>query len=315
MIKAVNTTAFFVVTVKIAIFSPYSYSMGRTLASRYRREPMKLFVDTANLKDIEEALKRGFVQGVTTNPSLLAKEPKANFEEHMKKIVELIKRYNPNAHLSVEVVSRDPGEILQQAKHFKKTFELESLSIKVHIGWDELTVIRELSKEEISVNCTACMKLTQAVMAANAGAEYVSFFYRRIKDASPEVMEERLLSCIEFFKESKHEITKKELLEKLDWCRGHIGKAVEAMEKTALDEEDFDPCKIIREFRRLLDANNLPTKIIAGSMRGAVDVRNALQAGAHIVTVPPKFFPDMVNHFKTDEVIAAFLRDFKHWQS
>ncbi|MEK9183500.1 MAG: transaldolase family protein, partial [Patescibacteria group bacterium] len=98
---------------------------------------MKLFVDTANLKDIEEALKRGFVRGVTTNPSLLAKEPKAKFEEHIGKIVELIKKYQPEAHLSVEVFSRDPDEILKQATGFAKKFLCSNLSVKIQIGWNE----------------------------------------------------------------------------------------------------------------------------------------------------------------------------------
>ena len=76
---------------------------------------MKIFIDTANLEDIEEGLKRGFASGVTTNPSLLAKEPKASFEGHISKIVDLIKQYQPGAHLSVEVFSTDPDEILRQA--------------------------------------------------------------------------------------------------------------------------------------------------------------------------------------------------------
>ena len=144
---------------------------------------MKIFVDTANLDDIEEALKRGFARGVTTNPSLFAKEPKADFEAHVQKIVLLIQKYQPDAHLSVEVFSTESEKIIEQAGHFKETFALKNLSIKVPIGWNELEVIKKLSSAGISVNCTCNMSVSQAVMAAAAGAKYVSLFWARIRDA------------------------------------------------------------------------------------------------------------------------------------
>src|SRR3989338_863977 len=114
---------------------------------------MKIFVDTANLSEIEAALRRGFVRGITTNPSLLAKEPKTAFEGHIGKIVELIKKYQPEAHLSVEVFSQDSDEILEQARRFRDEFQYEHLSIKVQVGWNELEVIHKLKKENFSVNC------------------------------------------------------------------------------------------------------------------------------------------------------------------
>jgi transaldolase len=220
---------------------------------------MLIFIDTANLNDIEEALKRGFIRGVTTNPSLLAKEPKGNFNVHIGKIADLIKKYQPEAHLSVEVFSRDPKEILKQAIEFKRRFKLNGLSVKIQIGWNELSVIRELSKKGISVNCTCNMSISQAVMAASAGAEFVSLFWGRIRDGG------------------------------------------------------FDPAHAIAKTRDIFNSSYPETKIIAGSMRGVNDVIDAGLAGAHIVTVPPKFFPDMISHFKTDEVIGQFLTDFQKW--
>src|SRR3990167_1036867 len=101
---------------------------------------MKIFIDSANLAEIEEGLKRGFASGITTNPSLLAKEPKGSFEGHIGKIIDLIKKYQPGIHLSVEVFSRDKDEILKQAKSFMDKFGYPQLSIKVQIGWDELEV-------------------------------------------------------------------------------------------------------------------------------------------------------------------------------
>lgn len=244
---------------------------------------MKIFVDTANLKDIEEALKRGFIRGITTNPSLLSKEPKTEFKKHIERIIGCIRQYQPGTHLSVEVFSRDPGEILRQARDFRDAFQYDQLSIKVQVGWDELMVIRTLSEEGFSVNCTACMSITQAVMAAAAGARYVSLFWGRIRDGG------------------------------IDAASDNIRR--EKLEKGVLDEDDFNPLRVVGKTRAILDRVYPGVEIIVGSIRRVSDIRDAAGAGAHIVTVPPKFFPDMITHFKTDEVVAQFLSDFKTWMS
>ena len=143
---------------------------------------MKLFVDSANLAEIEEALARGFVAGITTNPSILAKEERTDFTEHIHKIIALVRRYGREVPLSVEVFVADPAEMLDQALKFGSAFRYPLLSVKVPIGWDELKVIAELRKRDIAVNCTCCMSFNQAYMAALAGANYVSLFYGRIRD-------------------------------------------------------------------------------------------------------------------------------------
>ncbi|HUP34308.1 MAG TPA: transaldolase family protein, partial [Candidatus Limnocylindria bacterium] len=106
---------------------------------------MKIFVDSANLVEIEEALERGFPAGITTNPSILAKEPKADFREHIKKIIELVQRYGYDVPLSVEVFSTRPEEMVAQAQDFVRDFgHYPNLNVKIPVGWDELAVIREL---------------------------------------------------------------------------------------------------------------------------------------------------------------------------
>ncbi len=242
---------------------------------------MKLFIDSANLQEIEEALKGGFVRGVTTNPSLLSKEPKAKFEEHIGKILDLINKHQPGISLSVEVFSTDPKEILSQAKGFVKTFGYDNLAIKVQIGLQELAIIRELKAEGIQVNCTCCMTVAQAVMAAAAGSRYVSLFWGRIRDGG-----------------TKHPEQKKAYIEE-----GRV------------EEADFDPAHTVAESRTLLDMSygEDNVEIIAGSMRTVADIVNAGRAGAHIVTVPPKFFLPMTQHYKTDEVVGQFLKDFAGW--
>lgn len=143
---------------------------------------MKVFVDTANISDIEAALERGFVSGVTTNPSLLAREPRTEFVRHVGKIVDLLRTYGRPIPLSVEVFTTDPTEMLRQAEQFVEAFDYPHLSVKVPIGWDELKVIYGLRKRGVLVNCTCCMSVNQAMMAAQAGATYVSLFYGRIRD-------------------------------------------------------------------------------------------------------------------------------------
>lgn len=220
---------------------------------------MKLFIDSANLREIETALARGFVSGITTNPSILAKEPKGSFKVTIQKIVQLLREYPTPLPLSIEVFSTDPQEMLRQAEDFVRTFQYENLYVKVPIGWDELTVIAALRAKGIKVNCTCCMSYNQALMAINAGANYVSLFYGRIRDTG------------------------------------------------------FDAFKVVEEVSETLRQWNHPAQIIVGSIRHLHDINDAIRAGAHIVTVPPQFFPQMVKHPKTDEIVEQFVKDFESW--
>lgn len=143
---------------------------------------MKLFLDSANLQDVEDALIRGHITGVTTNPSLLAKEPKSNFYEHIKKIVKLIETDGRGLPLSVEVFATEPDEMIAQAQDIMQKIAYSQLNIKVPIGWDELKVIYALAKLGIKVNCTCIFTEQQCVLAASSGASYVSIFHCRLKD-------------------------------------------------------------------------------------------------------------------------------------
>src|SRR5437899_6029356 len=144
---------------------------------------MKIFVDSANLVEIEEALQRGFVAGVTTNPSILSKEDRVDMRLHIGRIIELLSRYEVTIPLSVEVFTDDPQEMVRQAEELTSEFgSYQGLNIKVPIGWKELGVICELKSRGIRVNCTCCMSFNQAIMAACAGADFVSLCYGRIRD-------------------------------------------------------------------------------------------------------------------------------------
>src|SRR5260370_39172321 len=118
---------------------------------------MKIFVDWANLAEIEEALQRGFPAGITTNPSILSKEEKGDFREHIKKIIRLIEKYGYDIPLSVEVFSTKPEEMVAQAEDFVRHFgAYRNLNVKVPIGWDELAVIRALRPRGLQGHCPCC---------------------------------------------------------------------------------------------------------------------------------------------------------------
>ena len=107
---------------------------------------MKLFIDTANLDEIENALKKGIISGITTNPSIISKEPKSDFLEHIKKIISLVKKYNDSLPISVEVFATKPSEMISQGVEFYEKLNYKNIAIKIPIGWDELEVISDLCK-------------------------------------------------------------------------------------------------------------------------------------------------------------------------
>lgn len=149
---------------------------------------MKFFIDTANLDHINETLRKGFVSGVTTNPSLMAKEPKSDFMEHIQKIASLCQIYG-NLPLSVEVFAEKPKDMYDQALKIYDDLGYENLNIKIPVGYNELEVVNKLYNEEIDVNVTCCFTEAQLELAALAGARYVSLFYNRLKDNGGDPLE------------------------------------------------------------------------------------------------------------------------------
>lgn len=146
---------------------------------------MKLFADTANLQEIEDLIEKGIICGVTTNPSLMAKEPKTDFFNHIKKIADVC-RESEGLPLSVEVFATTPDEMINQAIEIVEQTNYGFLNIKIPIGYEELRVINVLSSQGISINCTCCFTSAQLELAALAGARYVSLFYNRLIDAKGE---------------------------------------------------------------------------------------------------------------------------------
>jgi len=137
---------------------------------------MKFFIDTANIHEIEEGLSLGMVDGVTTNPSLIAKE-KRTFNEVVQDILERV-----SGPVSLEVVGLKSGEMVEEGKKLAKLGE--QVVIKVPMTTEGLKATKILSEEGISVNQTLIFSPVQALMAAKAGAAFVSPFVGRLDDAS-----------------------------------------------------------------------------------------------------------------------------------
>lgn len=139
---------------------------------------MQLYVDSANLKDIQHAASLGILSGVTTNPSLLAKEdPTLDIKKLLLEIHNSV-----GGHTSVEVVSTDTDGMLREADEILKWFP--EATIKIPFIPAGLTAVRKLSDQEIPTNVTLLFTANQALIAANAGATYVSLFLGRLDDIS-----------------------------------------------------------------------------------------------------------------------------------
>ena len=135
---------------------------------------MKFFIDTANIDEIKKGLEMGMVDGVTTNPSLIAKEDKP-FEEIIKEICKIV-----DGPVSAEVVSLDAEGMLREAKELAKI--ADNIVIKVPMIVEGLKATKKLAAEGIKTNVTLVFSAAQALLAAKAGATFVSPFVGRLDD-------------------------------------------------------------------------------------------------------------------------------------
>lgn len=143
---------------------------------------MKIFIDTANLKEIQEAADMGILDGVTTNPSLVAKEGHKDFRALLEKICSIV-----DGDISAEVVSTNCDGILKEGRELAKIHK--NIVIKVPLIKEGLKAVKIFNEEGIKTNVTLCFSPSQAVLAAKAGAYLVSPFVGRLDDISHEGME------------------------------------------------------------------------------------------------------------------------------
>lgn len=210
---------------------------------------MKIFADTSKIDDIREFASWGVIDGVTTNPKIIASDGN-DLEPTIKEICKI----QPGP-VSVEVTTNDYAGMVKEAEHYASW--AKNIVIKVPIIPSGLKAVKALSAKGIKTNATCAMSYNQAILAAKAGATYVSLFYGRI---------------------------------------GDLG---------------FDPYIVIKDTADTYAKGGCKAEIISGSIRSLLDVNRSMQAGAHIVTVPPKFLRQMVDNPMTTKTVDEFLDAWK----
>lgn len=211
---------------------------------------MRIFLDTANIQEIRDAARMGVISGVTTNPSLVAKEGKGDLRDRVLEICSIVQ-----GPVSVEAVSLDIEGILGEARRLSRWSP--HVVVKVPITPAGLEATATLSREGVKTNLTLCFSANQALLAALAGATYVSPFVGRLDDA------------------------------------GHDGM------------------QVVADAIEILEYYELPTQLIAASIRHPLHSIAAAKAGAHVATIPYKVLMQMVQHPLTDVGIERFLADWK----
>ncbi|MBQ0139698.1 MAG: fructose-6-phosphate aldolase [Kurthia sp.] len=210
---------------------------------------MKFFIDTANFEEIKEAYSWGIISGVTTNPSLVAKEKDISFHDRLKEIADLV-----DGSVSGEVISLEAQGMIEEGLELSQIHP--NITVKLPMTPAGLTACSELTKKGIKTNVTLIFSANQALLAARAGATYVSPFIGRLDD---------------------------------------LGQ---------------DGVELIREIAEIFAIHEIPSQIIAASIRHPQHVTQAALAGAHIATTPYKVLQQLFKHPLTDKGIEGFMKDW-----
>jgi len=136
---------------------------------------MRLFLDTANIEHIRYGVRLGIITGVTTNPSLVSKEGKVNYKRHVQEICSIVP-----GPVSTEVLSQDVSGMIAEAREIANW--AENVVVKIPASLEGVEATHQLAKEKIKVNFTLCFSVNQALLAALAGAAFVSPFVGRLDD-------------------------------------------------------------------------------------------------------------------------------------
>jgi transaldolase len=243
----------------------------------------EFFLDSANLDDIKACVERGIISGVTVNQSLLAKEPKRPYEEHLADIVNLLRP--DKLHLSAPVPEGTPEQMIEAGKQLRAALRYENLALKVPVSWAMLPVIHELSKTG-AVNATCVFTALQAKLGADAGANAVSVFVGRINDAD------------EPQKQAGYTVLRDVHL------RRYNDQPIETHAKATL----FNPAPAPE--KKVI----LP-RIIAGSIRDSDMAKAAILAGADIVTTSRAVLEAMATDAHSQTSIDKFNADWTAWTS
>lgn len=210
---------------------------------------MRIFIDSANVDEIRQAAEYGIIDGVTTNPSLIAREGHDHHDQ-IRAICGVI-----DGDISAEVVSTDTEQMIVEGRGLAKIHD--NVVVKVPLIRNGIKAVKILSSEGIRTNVTLCFSPMQALLAAKAGAYLVSPFMGRLDDIA------------------------------------------------------LDGAQLIREIVAVYENYGYSTQVLAASARGALHVKEAALAGAHVSTLPYKVFDQLFNHPLTDIGLEKFLADYR----
>ncbi len=286
---------------------------------------MKIFIDTAKLGEIKEANSWGIVDGVTTNPSLIKKavdslEKKVSMENYIASICKEV-----DGPVSLEVKSQGAKEMIEEAKKLYNMFNHVNNNVVIKIpvntamqddqeNYEGIKAIKNLEEREIPTNATLVMSPNQAMLAAKAGAKYVSPFLGRIDDyirVKMGLKPGRDFDKVSYFDEKllekiKHEKTKEIIREEIkeDIGRIYVNERLKAFSTDVKSGVD-----VVRKIKKIFENYKFETKIIAASIRNARQVMEVAETGADIATIPFDVIAQMIKHYKTQEGMKNFTKD------
>lgn len=292
---------------------------------------MKIFVDTAKLSEIRESISWGIVDGVTTNPSLIRKAVEderrmggeVDLESYVREICKVAGRRRP---VSLEVLSSEAAKMVEEAKVLYRKFNpiARNVLIKIPINtrtglegtdYEGLRAINELSEAKIPVNVTLVMTPEQALLAAKAGAAYVSPFAGRVDDYIRKNLGINFKKSDYFDFELLREISKTKLAEHL---KNSASKDVSSLysDEGIRRQIDFggnngitSGVDLVRKIVDIFERHGIRAKVIAASVRNSRQVRELAETGCDIATVPFQVIQEMLRHPKTEEGFRAFCED------
>jgi len=289
---------------------------------------MKIFIDTAELDEIKQAISWGIINGVTTNPSLIRRAVdrrggKISMEDYIKEIVKI----SPGP-VSLEVIGQTSEEMIRQGRLLHKKFSpFGEVAVKIPINpsmkedegldFEGLKAIRQLSMEGIAVNVTLIMTPEQALLAAKAGAAYASPFAGRIDDFIRANL--GMKRGYDFQKEDyfDYELLRRAREKRLDKALEsassirdiYKSREINSLLKQGQDNGIQSGVDLIARILRIYRAYGFKTEVIAASIRNPRQVREVAELGVHIATLPFDVLRGMIKHYKTAEGMRRFMDD------
>jgi len=263
---------------------------------------MKLFIDSADLDEIKKADSYGIIDGVTTNPSLMKKavdkRKKGGKSISLTQYIKQILRVARGTPVSLEVTGTDYATMVAEGKKLYTTFNpvAKNVYVKIPVNpcleaacdsrFDGIRAIRTLSRAGIPINCTLVFTPEQALLAAKAGAKFISPFVGREDDYI------RTVAHLDF--------------EKTDY---YPSKGFRKGKKVLSDNGVVSGVDLIAEIATLFKKQKVKAEILAASIRNARQFREVALAGADIATLPLKTIDVLLRHSKSVEGMKTFVKD------